>query len=283
MNLSFNKKLWFLRFLAIFLSVSLSSCGAKKHKKRYEIYYTSLANKDLCANCEIIIPKIIHRIWIPFSTEKKEIPKLYKKLDSRIKQLHPGWVVMQWNEESINILIDKYYPEFRDTFESYDVPIKKHDAARYLILHHYGGMFIQHGLIINKNLEPLLRGYEAIFAEQSISDNTISTGFIASIPNHPIISKIILNLPKIKDRHVLQATGPYVISHFAHKYAEANKENNILVLPTKYLFPFDWNQKHQNPKIIECLASKKGCSELFPGSYGYALWSASWQKQYIAK
>ncbi len=280
MNLSFSKKRYFLSFLTLLLSVFLSCCQAKKPKKRYEIYYTSLANKELCANCEIMIPKIIHRIWMPFSTDKKEPPTLYKKLDSRIKHLHPGWVVMQWNEESINLLIEKYYPEFQATFASYDVPIKKHDAARYLIIHHYGGVFLQHSLILNKNIEPLLRGYEAIFAEQSTSDNTINNGFIASIPSHPIISKIISTLPKIKDRHVLQATGPYVLTHYVHQYVKENKENNILVLPTKYLFPFDWNQKYKDPKIIECLASKNGCSALFPESYGYALWSASWHKQY---
>ncbi len=281
MNLRSRNKFSLINFFVIIFSIIiLSSCSsAKKHKKRYEISYNSLANKGLCVNCEVTIPKIFHRIWLPFSENKASIPLSYKKLDSDLLSLHPGWQMIQWKEEEINILIQKYYPEFWPVYSSYDVPIKKHDAARYIIIHHYGGIFLQHSIILNKNIEPLLMGYEAVFSEQSIADNTIASGFIASIPNHPIMSEIIMNLPKIKNRHVLQATGPYVISHFVHKYMDAHKENNIQVLPTKYIFPFDWNEKNKDPRITSCIKSRN-CGKLFPESYGYCLWSASWQQQY---
>ena len=277
--MSSSYSLYLRRLIFAVFIFSLSSCSIKQKpniKKRYEVVYKSIASESLCENCPMRIPKIFHRVWMVWDTKNPEIPPLYKMLDYALKKHHPDWEFMEWNDNSINEFVKKYYPEFWPIFDSYDVAVKKHDAFRYLVIHHYGGVFIQHSIMVYKNLEPLLRGYDAVFSEQSIVDNTICNGFFGSVKKHKILREIIKNLPKIKDRHILQATGPYVASHFVHEYFKKNRLGNVLILSPKYLFPFDWNQKNQEPYFSSCIKSLTKCRELFPESFGYCFWSASW-------
>ena len=45
-------------------------------------------------------------------------------------------------------LVKEYFPNFLDTYLSYDVGIKRHDAIRIVILYVYGGVNLYHDLLL---------------------------------------------------------------------------------------------------------------------------------------
>ena len=228
------------------------------------------------------IPKIFHRIWIPFHKDKPEIPELYKEFDKYLKNLHPNWTFMEWNDTTVEQFIKEYYPNFLETYTNYDQPVKRHDAVRYLIIKHYGGVFIQHSIRLFKNIEPLFQEYGAVFSVQSKYDHTIANSFFATVPYHPIFDDIE---EELKQRSIIQdptlATGPLLITEIVNKYLEKHKANDIGILPTKFLFPFDWNEKYQQPYYTHCFLDYNQASVVLPESYGFCRWAGSWISTFV--
>jgi len=247
-----------------------------KQEVKRQTHFESLASKELCTGCEMKIPKVFHRIWTVWDPQKPHMPEIYKEFDKHLKKLHPDWKFVEWDEKKIEEFIKNHYPDFLETYLSYDSPTKKHDASRYLIVNHFGGVFIQHSIEISKNLEPLLAGYEAVFSEQDLANNTICNGFFAAKANHPVLKEIIKKLPETTKLSISPATGPYLVTVLLHDYFKDNDTKDILILKPKYLFPFDWSEKTREPFYSYCIKNTKNCMTLFPEGYGYCLWTGAW-------
>lgn len=227
------------------------------------------------------VPKVIHRIWLSWDPKKPTPSKLYQKYDLILKRLHPDWEFVEWDEEKVLNFVKEFYPEFLPIYTSYDIPLKRHDAARYLILKHYGGVFIQHSFHLSKNLEPLLEGSDFVIAEEI--PNSINMAFLSSIPNHPLLEKVVNTLPETSKLHILEATGPRLITRIIKNYLLNNDDSTVAILDKKYLYPFDWAEKGDEPINSKCLKTHKDCFQLFPEAYAYTIWQASWMTQYPEK
>lgn len=84
------------------------------------------------------LPKIIHHQWKNSSVPSKYM-KWYKQW--KIHFPEPEYQHILWTDESMHDLIKNHYGWFLETYEKYDKPIKRADAARYFILHYMGGKF----------------------------------------------------------------------------------------------------------------------------------------------
>lgn len=254
----------------------------------YKLYIKNktklVAEIEICTNCEMKIPKIIHRIWIPFSPEYKIIPEEYQKLDVILKENHKDWQFMEWDEEKLEKFVKENFPQNYNTYmsESYKQKIKKHDASRYFVLKHFGGVFIQHSFVSYKDIEPLFRGAEVVFSFQKKGLESPSNSIIGSIKNHKLFDMIIENLDKNKEKHVLQATGPNFLTRTIKQYLSNYSKEGIKILDNKYMFPFDWNSVKNEPIYSSCtkdaLLTLDKCRELFPEMYGYINWKGAWIK-----
>lgn len=288
------KKIFSLRdILILILTISIVFLGVKYSKKYYNNYlnnslkykvipeyYTSKANFKESQDSEILIPKIIHRIWFVFDPDNPELPEVYKKFDRKLKDLHPDYEIKEWNDKSIDDFIKKYYPNFWPIYNSYDMPVKKHDAARYFLLDHYGGIFIQHSLLFQKSIDNLLKGNELLLSEHDSSLKHLFNGFMASIPGHPFMKYVISILPERVDKHPVRSTGPALLAYLFDKYYSDKDMDKVSVLDNYYIVPFSWREKAKEPFLSYCLKNTEGkCFELFGESYSYTLWSASWLPQ----
>ena len=231
------------------------------------------------------IPRVIHRIWIPFDPNNPEIPERYKEMDILLKKLHPNWKFVEWNEEKILNFIYHYYPDSYPTYISYDVPVKRHDVARYLILKEFGGVFIQHSFVFQKNIEPLLGKNKLLFSTKMPNKDRadeLANNFIASTADHPFWSILIKNLQKSANvKEVMSATGPFILTNSLKEYQKKHNDFSVKVLNYKYLFPFYFFDKNK-PEIKEnCIEAKdiKQCFKLFPDVYAYCPWTSSWTNE----
>ena len=260
------------------------------------MYYPRLATKGLCENCEMKIPKIIHRVWMVFDPLKPDMSAVYKKYDKRLKELHPDWQIMEWDDKSSLEFVKQFYPDFLPTYYSYVIPVQRLDAMRYLLVHHYGGLAIQHSFYVQKNLEPLLRGYEFVVAESNYNKNNISNlntliinnNFFAGMPKHPIMTKTIEYLTirmKIQGQHsdnlwyVFNTTGPLLLSDMLFMYIDKKQDPMVKILDGSYLTPFSNIEKNSEPVWSNCILAPEKCHELYPDFYAFSMSTGAWIKK----
>ncbi len=231
---------------------------------------------DICLNCELKIPKIFHRIWNVWDKQNPGIPEGYKRFDRNLRKSHPDWVFIEWDDKKIESFIKEHYPGFLTTYMSYDKGVKKNDAARYLIVKHYGGVFIQYAINISKNIEPLLRGYDAVFTRGSEDYGLISNAFFASIPEHKMFQDIDLALQNSFNLEIIQSTGPDFLRAVLADYIRKNGEDGIRILPRKYILPFNYIERFYEPIYSDCILRDQECLKHFPDAYGYCIWRGAW-------
>ena len=86
------------------------------------------------------IPQSIHQIF--FFETSDTIPEKLETARRTWLAHHPGYKYTLWNKTSINGLIDAHYPEVRRMYDSYAHWVMRADVARYLVLHKYGGWYV---------------------------------------------------------------------------------------------------------------------------------------------
>lgn len=87
------------------------------------------------------ISRHIHQIWI---TSKKEtfLPEKYRRAGRACQRLHPHYNYSLWTHTKISQWLDEFYPWFRPIYSSYSYDMQRVDAMKYLLLFHYGGVYI---------------------------------------------------------------------------------------------------------------------------------------------
>lgn len=86
--------------------------------------------------------KIIHQVFFNIGLKPFGERQDYKNNIKLIKKMNPTWAYKLWNDESANEFVEEYYPEHVKTWYSFIHPMYKVDYIRYLILDHYGGIYI---------------------------------------------------------------------------------------------------------------------------------------------
>lgn len=85
---------------------------------------------------------------------------------------NPHWEYRFWDEYLINEMLQNRYSEYFDRFKSLDKQIKKCDAARYFILHEYGGLYADLDTFCHCPIDSLIDDFnlidcDLVFAEES--------------------------------------------------------------------------------------------------------------------
>jgi mannosyltransferase OCH1-like enzyme len=85
------------------------------------------------------IPKIIHQVHgfkdLQMNTDHLDKIKTWK-------EQHSDYIYYLWNATTVNRLIQNEYKHLFHLFTSYGSWIQRADVARYVILHYYGGWYI---------------------------------------------------------------------------------------------------------------------------------------------
>lgn len=195
-------------------------------------------------NCETFnslngkIPLIIHQTW---KTKNIKEPKFIKGVESW-KKLNPEFEHILYDDKDCLNFITKQYPEYREFYESLELPVQKADIFRYLIIHKYGGIYTDIDTLCLKNIQtvldsPMIVGIEYL-PEFNKGKTQYNQWFFGSVPNNPIFIKtveeiikrkkkldfwgasIVLTLdsrPINKSEETYWLTGPYVFSDLVTK------------------------------------------------------------------
>lgn len=97
------------------------------------------------------IPFIIHRLN---STSSSALYDESSSSSCRMK--NPKFEMKIWTEFLLRNLINQNYSWFLHTYENYEYNSQRENAAKYFILRHFGGIFINSDIGCNRNLDDLM-------------------------------------------------------------------------------------------------------------------------------
>ncbi len=166
------------------------------------------------------IPKVLHQMWRDESMSER-----WKSLRQTWIQHHPRWEIRLWTDGTLRDFVARHHPGFLEQYDGYASPIMRADAARYLVLQHYGGVYADLDMECLRAVDPLIEGKELLLPLepqihlQSMPATTagmrriIGNAWMASAPGHPFWEHVLAEMQSTRHRPgALEATGPFMLS-----------------------------------------------------------------------
>ena len=226
-----------------------------------------------------MIPKIIHQIWWQ---GENNIPKTYPDYRSSWKNKNKDFNYIFWDQNTIEKLVDNYFPFIKNKFNSLSKMIQKIDIAKYMILYHYGGIYVDIDseclkpinnliktfdkkkiLLTEFNLNPL----EKLLAFGKTKGVVVQNGFMGSTRSHTfwlhclkVFENEDMNKKKYETqlKYIFRTTGPGLLTESYHSYPN---KNDITILSSELVDPISWC----NYEVYKC--TTVDCSKFFPKAY----------------
>lgn len=214
------------------------------------------------AATKLSIPKLIHQTWktqdIPESLFRPHWIESWRNLT--------GFEYKLWTDEDNRRLIAEHYPWFLSVYDGYDTHIKRVDAARYFILHRYGGVYADLDFVCLKSLDELLAGRDLLFGYER--PGTLGNAIMGGAPEHPALDRLIHKLAHHAHENVLVATGPA----FVTRYLETLPWREQFV-SAELLYPYPY---YESRKDAYREFSTDQLRHEFPAAYAVTHWTGSW-------
>ena len=191
-------------------------------------------------------PKIIHQSW-----KNDNVVGPFKKWSETWKKFNKGYEYRLWTDDDNLRLISEHFPEFLQTYKSYNHNIKRADSARPAYMYKYGGIYADLDFECLKSFDELTdkyAGYSAILGYMGED-----RAFSHCMPNAIMISKPGFDfwthyMDVMKDRAngggAEFDTGPVALKDAYDSYQNKQK---IAVLDSHFFYPLNWsNKKHED-------------------------------------
>ncbi len=218
----------------------------KRHARDQSESAQSIATErytpDAIATEPTAIPKILHQTW-----KDNDVPAHLVAYRQSWQTHHPAWEFKLWTDPDNRELIRQHYAWFLPIYDSYPENIMRVDAARYFILHHYGGVYADLDMECLRALDPLLAAKELVFglehpahgrtllARSRALQNIVGNAVMASTPNHPFWDHVFKKLVAFhRAPSPLDATGPFFLTRACESYPHPDE---IGLASFQWLYP----------------------------------------------
>lgn len=178
-----------------------------------------------------MIPRILHQTW-----KTRVVPEKWRGARESWLEAHPRWEHRFWTDRDLDRLVRRRAPGFYPFWKEYPNPIQRVDAARYLILHEYGGAYADLDMVCLRPLDDLLEHDLILPRTRPLG---LSPQFMAARPGHPFFRRALRELPVARRRwqrpwlprhfRVILTTGPLFLTGLYRRMAE-DVEARILTL-----------------------------------------------------
>lgn len=101
----------------------------------------------------IMIPKLIHQTW-----KDDKLPPILQDIVAHNRRLleEKGYKFRLWTDDDISELIGREYPHLFKVFKSTLTGVQRGDIARIVLIHHYGGVYIDLDILVLRDLAELI-------------------------------------------------------------------------------------------------------------------------------
>jgi hypothetical protein len=180
------------------------------------------------------VPKLIHQSWRDGGFPKTLFNWRWQQ---GLLDLNPGWRLVQWTDNSSRAFIAREYGWFLPTYDAYPSYIQRSDAARYFIVHHYGGVYADLDIECSRPFAPVLGDHRAVFSYKQ--GTNMSRGLVnalfASEARHPLWHTVFKLLQRRSDLgasaathvDVVRSTGPGLLREALLTEAERSAGGSV--------------------------------------------------------
>lgn len=126
-----------------------------------------------------MIPKIIHQSAYK---DKNEWHPIWKICQQSVLKNFKDFEYKLWDDDSLDNFVKEKYPQIYEEYKNFPGHIFQLDCVRYLLLHYYGGIYIDMDVYCYDNFYNELT--EEVNLVESIGDEIVQNSLMASIPNH---------------------------------------------------------------------------------------------------
>jgi hypothetical protein len=182
------------------------------------------------------IPMLLHQIWFDF-----EHPGQDQDPPSRLDEIQKTWrrqthnmTCWTWKESNAREIVERHYPWFLNTYDSYKHSIYRVDAFRIMALHRYGGVYADMDCVCKRNLCTLMESQKTLaLVDCHRVFERLTNWFIFAAPLQPFFLHVLRCMQR-RQRNVLlhrritgagplYCTGPWLLQHAYATYHGADK------------------------------------------------------------
>lgn len=226
------------------------------------------------------IPRIIHQMW-----RDEVLPARWAAMCETWKRHHPGWEYRFWTDAMLRAFVAERYPDFLEVYDGYAEPVMRSDAARYLLLEHFGGVYADLDMECLRNVEDLMVGKRLLLPlepEAHLGSKVsmeygvrrlVGNAWMASEAGHAFWGRVRAEMRKRRgDVGPLATTGPFLLSDVVNECVEA--EEMPTLLPSEVVYPVT------NVEVDWLAGRVPGARHWFgAGTYAIHYWDGSWWRK----
>jgi hypothetical protein len=227
-------------------------------------------------------PKILHFIWI--DRGGIPMPEEYGPNIQAWRDQNPGWEVKFWDYLALDEFISETYPQYLELWRKLSKAVMRSDLARLLLLHHFGGFyldvdlkpftglesplerFLDSGVIYNKYAKggflpefpsmdtENLKQRETIFSRENCQIDSSGHGIANNMLHAHGGNRWILDfVEQQKECYmglVLDFLGPWALTRFWRTRLSEKKESalsEMVIIPSSYFLWEQWRMHCEPP------------------------------------
>ncbi|EFN51150.1 hypothetical protein CHLNCDRAFT_141367 [Chlorella variabilis] len=173
------------------------------------------------------IPPLLHHVHLPtfdHLLERASGPEATFHLEWALscQKAYPDFLHLYWDYEAARKLVEMHYPAFLPVWQDLPWDMHKADAIRYLIMHRFGGVYMDADVACYRPAQDMLAGYDVGTADPEY----LASAVLASAPGHPLWTHVVELLEKRyhgftgqeRAGHVLDLTGPFMLRDALKEY-----------------------------------------------------------------
>ena len=180
-------------------------------------------------------PKIIHQIWL--SDKNLPPPDKWKESQEKWKETYSEYEYMLWTNENTKELISKNYSQFEETFYKFKYLIQRVDFLKFILMHHYGGVYSDLDIVPLKRFDNLINtDSDCCITRSEVNLRFYTNSFFIGKPKTKIWMDLMNESVKksknnylIKHAEVTMKTGSWLVTNVVNKY-----EGTITILPNYF-------------------------------------------------
>ncbi|KAG8760461.1 hypothetical protein FRC14_003018 [Serendipita sp. 396] len=238
---------------------------------------------------------LIHQSW-----KTRDLPSRFQKWSNDWRRIHgKRWTYVLWTDEDNRQLVEKFYPEYLETYNNLPREIFRADMIRNIYMHKFGGVYGDLDLIplgpIDKHITQFLAhdedakpiAFVGHMGEDNFEHSIPNAFFAATKPGHPFFYKPLDYVVKHQNepafnREPEKLTGPVALRACVKEWqASEGKTHELRVLENGKIYPLNWSGA---PKLNWCLCrthspwfNEGKCNALYENTaWTITYWTHSW-------
>lgn len=111
------------------------------------------------------IPHIIHQIWLS-SPDESSVPTAFLENVQKFLNNNPAWTYFFWNNATAREFLGERYPTLLGFYDRLPRIVSKGDMLRYVVLHEFGGVYVDFDVVNHRPLDRITMKYPCILTPE---------------------------------------------------------------------------------------------------------------------